>query len=179
MTPTTSSDQAALVALSARANRAHRLAQAIGPDGAPRLDAIVDSARAALATGGVHLSLLTDRQITASTGAVDTIPRGTETPFDDTICANALRSNEPVVIDDTARDSRVSSIPAVVSGAVGAYLGMPVRVDHSVVGVLCVFDDAPRQWTELDRAQLQSYTRDIEKELVRLDPAAARDQNEV
>ena len=54
----------------------------------------------------------------------------------------------PLVVADAATDPRVRALPPVVSGQVGAYLGVPlVADDGTAVGALCVFDPSARAWT--------------------------------
>ena len=140
------------LALSPRARLADDLARAIlDPEvDTARLDHLVESVPIAAQAASSYLSLLSDRQVTArATGAyAGRSPRGTELPLEDSICANALRSEAVMAISDTANDERVSSLPMVVDRAVGAYLGAPVHsVDGEMIGMLCVIDDYPRVWT--------------------------------
>jgi GAF domain-containing protein len=120
------------------------------------LDHLVDTATTELSGDGALLSLLTDRQvvIAASGSLAPQICRATEIAFDDTVCANVLRSDGTLAIPDTALDARVSSAPVVRAGALGAYLGAPVRCGGHTVGVLCVYNEHPRPWTEDDIAAL-------------------------
>jgi GAF domain-containing protein len=157
--------------LSVRAERARALAAAALASGdLEQLDALIAAAATALGADIASLSMLSDRQITVSSCGIDApaAGRGAETPFDNTICATALRSDEPLAIQDARADARVSSIPAVRGGMVGAYLGIPIRVDDTVVGVVCVVSREPRRWTEEHLTTLDSYATKVLQELTRL-----------
>ena len=54
-------------------------------------------------------------------------------------------------------DARVAALPPVTSGAVGAYLGVPLVVSGGqVVGALCVYDVAAHEWSALDVSTLRA-----------------------
>lgn len=167
-----------VVYLSERALQAKQLInQALGSEACcSRIDQLVQLAAVTLQADIASLSMLSDRQITLSTcgrsSAMPVIPRGFETAFEDTICATALRLDTPLVIPDTHADTRVSSVPIVQSGLVGAYLGSLLRHDGAVVGVLCASSQQPRQWQESDSATLDRIAEDIVHELVRYSTAA-------
>ena len=73
----------------------------------------------------------------------------------DSLCSLTTGLAAPVAIEDCAADPRVSSLPPVVAGLARAYLGVPLVLDETVVGAICVFDPAPRAWTEADVTMLQ------------------------
>jgi GAF domain-containing protein len=161
---------------SPRARAAEQVTHATRTD-APRNHRLSELARrAAEATGSAtgQISMLTDRQVAitversrfvAETAPVDA---GVALPFEDTICALALRADAAVVVPDTSRDARVSSLPAVLAGIVGAYLGSPIRsADGAVLGVLCVYDERPRDWSDTDVKELARYAADVSGELQR------------
>ena len=158
--------------LSPRAERAQALMNALaaGPDSSA-VDTLMQHTRERLGTQWSHLSVLTDRQLTGASCGPSWAPvgRGQETPYDETICATVLRSGDAVVIPDAMVDARVSSLAAVRSGGVRAYLGTPVHVDSFLVAVLCVFDEQPREWSADDLHQLEATARELEVLLERLD----------
>ena len=164
--------------LSPRAARAATLFDLINQDpaAAARIDELVDTARRALGSAGAQLSMMTDRVISGAVSApsMPGLHRGMEHEFSDTACVTALRTGGPVQVEDATADSRVSSIPAVTDGLLGAYMGMPVWVGGSLVGVLCVFGGEPRSWSEQDRERLDELAADVSHELVDLESDAAR-----
>jgi GAF domain-containing protein len=168
-------------ALTPRAARADRLANRLAGGFAATLDAIVERVRDQADADGAHLGLLADRQITASQcvragdgsepGVSELVERGQATPYEDTICANVLRLDDDLLIPDTADDERVSSLPAVQSGAVGSYAGVPVRLDDAIVGVLCLWNTAPHPWSDAELALLRAGGEQVAAELAVLEAA--------
>jgi GAF domain-containing protein len=160
------------VALTARAARAKQMVDAVlSADDTSHLDALVARASDQLGVTGAHLSMLTDRQVTAASGGalLAVSRRGAEIAFDDTICANTLRAESMLAIPNAAVDPRVSSIPAVQKHEVAAYLGLPLRQDGLTVAVLCAFDDQPREWSDADIMALSELADEVLAELVRLE----------
>jgi GAF domain-containing protein len=161
------------VVLSERASEALAFTRAVVDAGSDTraLDALVQRATLLAGAASGHLSMLIDQQVTASAaGALAAqVDRGHETPFEDTICANALRVEGALVIPDTAADERVAGLPAVANGVVAAYLGAPLRSSSGmIVGVLCVIDDHPRVWTAQELADVSDIADEIVTELRRI-----------
>lgn len=91
---------------------------------------------------------------------------GSTTALEETMCTLSITSEGPMVVDDAVRDVRVQQMPAVTSGQVGAYLGVPLTGSAGVpVGSLCVFDPAPRRWTRIDVRTLQQIAFLVVSEL--------------
>ena len=118
---------------------------AIGLDRLTRLAAdLLDAPRA-------QVSLLAEEQVIASIF-------GTELPEDqrtgalaDSLCTVTVRLGAPFAVSDAVNDERVRDLPPVVSGAVRAYLGVPlVTTTGLTLGALCVYDDRTRTWTPRD-----------------------------
>lgn len=71
-----------------------------------------------------------------------------ETPLTLSICKYVVYDKAPVVIDDAARDPRLTTNPIISSLPVGAYAGWPLRdLAGVVVGALCAIDVGARHWT--------------------------------
>ncbi|WP_459644644.1 SpoIIE family protein phosphatase [Kineococcus sp. NUM-3379] len=84
----------------------------------------------------------------------------------DVLAALAVGAAEPVLVSDAGADGRLAHLPAVASGRIGAYLGIPLlREDGSVAGVLGVLDAAPRTWTLADVALLEQLAASAMAEL--------------
>ncbi len=157
-------------ALSPRASRAAALLDALFASAQnAALHRLVQAATIELGADGALLSLLTDRQVViAADGSVARhVAPATELSFDDTICANVLRSDDPLSIPDTERDARVSSAPIVRDGDLGAYLGAPVRCHGDTVGVLCVYGHHARPWSQDNIAALTQLANQAGNELAR------------
>jgi GAF domain-containing protein len=75
------------------------------------------------------------------------VPKKRQTPLDQSICQYAVADGTPLVLGDARSDPVFMKHPVVRSGAVTAYLGIPL-IDHdgNAIGTLCVFDDKPRMW---------------------------------
>jgi PAS domain S-box-containing protein len=70
------------------------------------------------------------------------------------LSAITVRCAAPLNLPAAAEDDRVADLPAVTSGQVAAYLGAPLMAASGhVVGVLAVYDPAPRAWSG-DAAEL-------------------------
>jgi PAS domain S-box-containing protein len=70
------------------------------------------------------------------------------------------------VVRDAPADDRVRDLPPVTSGKVGAYLGTPLTaMSGRVVGALCVFGSAPRDWSDGDVATLRQLADSAVTEL--------------
>ncbi|QCB95209.1 GAF domain-containing protein [Cellulomonas shaoxiangyii] len=81
---------------------------------------------------------------------------GLATPLTaDDLCVATADATGPLVVPDAAADSRVATVAAVVEGAVGAYLGVPLLGrEGRVLGALCVTHPAPRDWSGTEVALL-------------------------
>ena len=121
------------------------LATGARSDGLDRLTAL--SARL-LHAPSAEVSLLGEQQVVASSVGVGPDGSGRTGPRDASLCTVTARARGPMAVSDAVQDARVSALPPVASGAVGAYLGVPL-VDGAglVVGALCVFDELPRSWS--------------------------------
>ncbi|MCI2236908.1 SpoIIE family protein phosphatase [Paenibacillus sp. TRM 82003] len=145
----------ALTADGARVAAARRLRPGVGT--LAGLDRLAELAARLLGVGSGRISLLTDVQQVA--GAAGPQPAGGERgeePLAQRLCTRTAASGAPLAIADTTADERVAGPHAVTPGVVGSYLGVPLTVDGGhVVGVVCVFEPAPRSWSERDAALLQ------------------------
>ena len=71
-----------------------------------------------------------------------------ETPLSHSFCQHAVRSGEPLVVDDARDHPLLRDNPAILDLGVVAYLGTPlVTSDGQALGAFCVIDSAPRRWT--------------------------------
>lgn len=75
------------------------------------------------------------------------VPENREVTLDQSICQYAVADRTPLVLEDARADPVFKNHPVVRSGAIAAYLGIPL-IDHEghAIGTLCVFDDKPRLW---------------------------------
>jgi serine phosphatase RsbU (regulator of sigma subunit)/PAS domain-containing protein len=123
--------------------------------GNPAVDRLAELAARLLSAGAGQVSLLSDVQLIA--GGAGLVPGavGSEGPLADSLCTVTAAGAGPHVVVDARTDPRVRHLPPVAGGQVGAYLGVPLVDDAGlVVGVLCVFDETPRGWSDGDVATL-------------------------
>src|SRR4051794_40416187 len=148
-----------------RAAAAGRLRPALG--GSLALDRLAGLASQLLGTTSAYVSLLADAQtIAGSSGLPDEISAGSELPLTDALCAVTVATRQPVTVTDARADARVATLPAVTSGLIGAYLGVPIRADQGrVVGALCVFAGEPRPWSDSDVSLLSQLATSAAAEL--------------
>ncbi len=114
-------------------------------------DRITRAAADALDAPSSAISLIDiDRQFfKSSLGMGDTSdPENRQAPLDQSICQYTVADGHALVLEDARSDPVFMKHPVVRSGAVVAYLGIPL-IDHDghAVGTLCVFDDRPRRWS--------------------------------
>src|SRR4051794_38855726 len=57
--------------------------------------------------------------------------------------------------------------PETPAGAIAAYLGVPIEAGGARVGVLCVYDEAPFEWTPHDADVLRELANTVAAELER------------
>jgi len=97
-----------------------------------------------LRTEYAQLSILTDKQVVAALhGPGDRGPK----EIADSMCAVTVSNGGgALVLPDAGADARVAGLPAVRSGVVGAYVGVPVAAGGALVGALCAYDARPREW---------------------------------
>ena len=89
-----------------------------------------------------------------------------EVPVLDGVCRHTVDAGVPLAIPDAAADERVSGLRAVRDGAIGAYLGVPLRMpDGAVVGSFAVCDGAPRAWTPADVETLEDLAEAVAAEI--------------
>jgi PAS domain S-box-containing protein len=77
-------------------------------------------------------------------------------PVGRSICGHVISGGEPLVIPDVAREPRVAVDAAMRAWGVRAYAGVPlVTADGHAVGVLCVADTQPHEWSAESLAALR------------------------
>ncbi len=90
-----------------------------------------------------------DRQFYKSAlGLPEPVKSERETPLDLSFCRHTVALGTPLVIADTRKDERVNLMPSVTEYGILAYAGVPLILDESAIGTLCVMDITPRQWTD-------------------------------
>jgi PAS domain S-box-containing protein len=156
---------AALRADVPRVHEARRLRPAAGST--PALDRLAELAARLLRTSSAQVSLLSDQQLVAGGAGAAAEGVGITGPLEESLCTVTAASGAPALaISDATVDERVRDLPPVDSGTARSYLGTPLLSGaDTVVGVLCVFDPEPRDWTDADVATLRQLAASVVTEL--------------
>jgi GAF domain-containing protein len=92
-----------------------------------------------------------------SHGLPDWAKQANGTPVEWSFCATTVRTGEPYVVNDARAHVVHRSNPLVTSQGIASYAGAPlVTSSGHVLGACCVLDTKPREFTELDVAELSS-----------------------
>ena len=146
-----------------RVDLARQLASAPGdPETLNRLSAL---AARLLHTASSHVSLISNVQ-TVMGGVGSSAPAvGLDSSTEDSVCAVTVTAGAALRVDDAATDPRVRDLASVQAGVVGSYLGVPLMVRGQPVGALCVYDPAPRRWSDEDVVLLEQLAAPVVAEL--------------
>lgn len=92
-----------------------------------------------------------------------------ETPREHAFCAHTIMKDEPLVVLDTAKDSRFRDNPLVTGPPhIGFYAGAPLEIDGVNIGTLCIFNSNPRQsFDEDEKACLVAFAQIVKDEIQR------------
>ncbi|WP_406235759.1 EAL domain-containing protein [Isoptericola jiangsuensis] len=137
---------------------------ALGAVSGAALDNLTELATHAFNVPVAFVSLLeVDRQRLVSRKGLAT----TQTHIRDSICASTIGSADTLVIDDLRAHPRHASNPLVTGPAqLRFYAGAPLVARNGVaIGAFCIMDDAPRQFSEAERRQLQTLASAAMNEL--------------
>lgn len=158
-------ESAAVLRRSTRRREAARRLATSGAHGGG-LDRLAELATRLLAARSATVSLLSTAQVVVGRSG---LPPGTvdrESPLEESLCTVTAARRAPVAITDARSDAQFRDFPAVRSGQVGAYLGVPLRVDGGeVVGALCVVAPDTRPWSDSDVATLEQLAEAVVTEL--------------
>ena len=93
-----------------------------------------------------------------------------ETPRDESFCAHAVLSREPLIVPDALLDARFAENPIVTDmPRIRFYAGYPLFVgDGRCIGTLCILDTRPRDLSEQELARLGDLAELARAELERM-----------
>jgi GAF domain-containing protein len=117
------------------------------------LQATVNEAAARLALPTAMVSIVMDEAqwFAAHTGLPPWMAEARGTPIEWSFCANAVRSGEPFVVEDSTTHPLVKDIPLVPLDNIRCYAGIPlVTSTGQTLGTLCVIGTEPRSFSEAD-----------------------------
>ncbi len=79
-------------------------------------------------------------------------------------CERVVDGNDALFVRDSREDPTFAGNEDEVEFGLHNYLGLPVHDGSGrVVGTVCVLDDAARDYTDEQRAQLSSLAADVER----------------
>src|SRR3954471_805528 len=149
---------------------AHRIASARrllvevpGPAAFDRLSAL---AARLVGAGHAKVTLFTDQDTVVGGHGLPAGVIGGPALLTGALSAIVVREGLSLNIPDARCEPQVADLPAVTSGQVLAYLGVPlVAASGHVVGVLAVYDPTPRSWTADATELLEQLSDSVVAEL--------------
>jgi GAF domain-containing protein len=126
----------------------------------PEFDELVETA-AAICDVPISLITLLDDKRQWFKAVVGLAMR--ETPREVSFCTYAIQKPELLMVEDTTKDARFASNPAVTGvDPIRFYAGMPIASpDGFLLGTLCVVDRVPRKLTAIQIAALKVLGRQV------------------
>jgi len=104
----------------------------------------------------------------ASSGLPDELRGSGASPRETSICGHVVAADEPIVIEDLARDRRFAGNAFVKEHGFRFYAGAPIHSpDGHAIGALCLIDTRPRDFTHREEKLLEEYAADIADEIRR------------
>ena len=113
-----------------------------------------------LGTGHAKVTLFTDQDTVVGGHGLPPGVVGGPALLTGALSAFVVRTGSPARHPRAAEDERVAGLPAVTSGQVQAYLGVPlISASGHIVGVLAAYDAEPRPWSDDEAALLEQLGR--------------------
>lgn len=131
-----------------------------------QLSAIVEEASRELSTPIALVTLVLEQIQFFKThyGLPSDLAAARGTDRDVSFCQFVVKTGEPFEVNDAEVDERVPQ-HLVKQYGIRSYLGIPVMVDGSVVGSLCVIDTQPRSFSQADRNCLEKLAVKVNQRL--------------
>lgn len=89
-----------------------------------------------------------DEQETIAKVGGETIP--SPIPRDESFCQHVIGTGREFAVSESTDHALVCDTKVSRSGEIISYLGVPIERSGYIVGVLCVADDQPREWSTAD-----------------------------
>ncbi len=108
-----------------------------------------------------------DRQFfKAQTGLPEDLVKARQTPRDVSVCGHVVAANQPLIVEDLARDDRFANNPLLKERGLRFYAGIPLRAPNGQpIGSLCLLDTRPRRFGEREQRLLQEYANEVMEEI--------------
>jgi GAF domain-containing protein len=109
-----------------------------------------------------------DRQwFKSETGLPDDLAKARATSRAESICGHVVASDQPLTVEDIARDRRFANNPMLLEHGLRFYAGVPLRIEGFPIGSLCILDHKPRRLTEREQRLLEVLAQDVVDEIKR------------
>ena len=120
----------------------------------------------------VPIALITiidrDRQlIKAGAGLPEDIAKSRTIPRSESICGHIVASDQPLTVEDIARDRRFANNALLRDRGLRFYAGVPLRINDYAIGSLCILDVKPRRLSEREQRLLEIMADDVVEEIKR------------
>jgi len=100
------------------------------------------------------------RAVRTSSFGIDDAGAGQELPLSESLCAEVVEVDGPVLVDDVDGHPRSRALPVVAQLGLAAWAGFPVRDARGLaLGALCVVDTRRRGWSEHHRDVLETLAQ--------------------
>ena len=133
----------------------------------PDVDQVVGLTIEAVGIPNAALNMITVEQVTAgiASRSADLGKQRTHA-LPDSLCVYTVVSGSPLIIDNIVDHPVLRDHSAAQSGAVGAYIGIPIVDDAGhPVGTLCAWDTKPRHWSS-GEIQIMTDLADVVQNIV-------------
>ena len=110
------------------------------------------------------ITIVDDEQLHFASCVGPTHPWGSTPgiPLSHSACQHAIRSRQPLLIEDARTDPLVKDSPATGVLGIVAYIGVPlVGSGGNTIGTLCAIDTRPRAWTDEDARVLEDLAATV------------------
>ncbi|WP_233575768.1 AI-2E family transporter [Noviherbaspirillum saxi] len=141
----------------------------LAADKSALLDRIARSVAEAVDTPIALVSLIDDtlQLWKGAFGLPEELQKTRQGSRDTSICTHVVASNAPLVIEDTARDSRFARNSFLRKHGLRFYAGVPLRAkSKQVIGTLCVMDLRPRTLSPRELKLMQVIADELMTDLV-------------
>ncbi len=105
--------------------------------------------------------------IKSATGLPADLNESRATSRAESVCGHVVASDQPLTVEDIARDRRFANNALLNEKGLRFYAGVPLRMNHQPIGSLCLLDVKPRRLTEREQRLLEIMAEDVVEEIKR------------
>lgn len=109
-----------------------------------------------------------DRQwVKSAVGLPPELEESRAIPRAASVCGHVIASDQPLTVEDIARDRRFANNPLLSEHGLRFYAGVPLRMNERAIGSLCILDTKPRRLNEREQRLLEVLADDVVDEIKR------------